>query len=458
MKVLLAHAYFLSTDKKERTIMRPYPPLGLLSISAWLERESIEHEVFDSTFQTEEKFYSLLGEYKPDVIAVYCNLMTKAKVLEILEESRAILPKLIRVLGGPDLRYNLNDYLKNGGDYAVIGEGEESFTALLKELEKGPLQEALPGIAFLRDQEVIQGEERPFIRDISLLPEPAYHKINVQDYLVTWQKNHGMSMMSVSTQRGCPYTCKWCSTAVYGQSYRRRNPEAVVGEMMHLQKNYNPDAIWFVDDVFTVSHKWLKAFRDELKKQSLRIPFECITRADRMNEEVIQLLKESGCFRVWIGAESGSQRIIDAMDRRVEAGQVRSMIALSRKHGIEAGTFIMLGYPGEEITDIEETVDHLVKSDPDHFTITLAYPIKGTSLFEEVQDKLNPNFDWTTQSDRERNFQRTYDQGFYTHAIRKVVNEVNFRKNGNRNMPIWKKIIYFFKWQIAEMQMKAYLR
>ena len=137
------------------------------------------------------------------------------------------------------------------------------------------------------------------------------HNINIQKYLDTWKTNHGKSSMTISTQRGCPYTCKWCSTAVYGQSYRRRPAHLVVEEMKMLKEKYNPDAIWFVDDVFTVSHKWLTEFHSEITKKNAIIPFECITRAERLNDEILQLLKEIGCFRIWIGAESGSQKIID---------------------------------------------------------------------------------------------------------------------------------------------------
>jgi radical SAM superfamily enzyme YgiQ (UPF0313 family) len=236
--------------------------------------------------------------------------------------------------------------------------------------------------------------------------------------------------------RGCPYTCKWCSRAVYGLSYRRRSPQKVAEELKHLQEIYSPDTIWFVDDVFTISHKWLSEFNSELKSKNIKLKYECITRADRMNEDVIKIMKESGCFRVWIGAESGSQRIIDAMDRRVKVTQVRAMIQLAKKYGIETGTFIMLGYPGETEKDIEETIDHLKLSDPDHFTITVAYPIKGTELFEEIEATQLNSFDWTKNTDRDRDFVRTYPKRYYDFAVRRVVNEVKYNKslrNGSIN-------------------------
>ena len=257
---------------------------------------------------------------------------------------------------------------------------------------------------------------------------PNRKAIDLQKYLDVWEQHHGKSAINVSTQRGCPYTCKWCSTAVYGQSYRRRSPEVVVEELKHLRDTYNPGSIWFVDDVFTVSHKWLAAFAEELKKQDVLIPFECITRAERMNDEVLDLLKESGCFRVWIGAESGSQKIIDAMDRRVDVNTVRNMIRQTRARGIEAGTFIMLGYPGETEEDINETIHHLKTANPDQFTITISYPIKGTSLYEEIEADLTVVPDWEHSTDRDLDFKRTYPRRFYEFAVRRVYNEVFFHK------------------------------
>ena len=243
-----------------------------------------------------------------------------------------------------------------------------------------------------------------------------------------WKERHGENAVSISTMRGCPYTCKWCSRAVYGLSYRRRSPQNVCDELDLLQKEYNPDTFWFVDDVFTISHKWLTEFNEVLKERKLKIKFECITRADRMNEAVINLLKESGCFRVWIGAESGSQKVIDLMNRRVDVNQVREMIKLAQKHGMQAGTFIMLGYPGETEEDIEETINHLKESNPEYFTITVAYPIKGTELFAEVEAVQTNNFNWEKNSDRDRDFKRTYNRKYYDFAVRRVTNEVNYNK------------------------------
>ncbi len=234
--------------------------------------------------------------------------------------------------------------------------------------------------------------------------------------------------MTVSTQRGCPYTCKWCSTAVYGKSYRRRPAKLVVEELVFIKDTYNPDSLWFVDDVFTVSHKWIREFYEEMKKQQLKIPFECITRAERLNDEILDLLKEMGCYRIWIGAESGSQKIIDAMDRRVDVQVVKEAIKKTNDKGIETGTFIMLGYPEETEEDIYKTINYLKEANPTHFTITIAYPIKGTSLYNQIENDIINLPNWETSTDRQIDFKRTYSRKYYDYAVRKVVNEVKHHK------------------------------
>ncbi|UPT69311.1 MAG: radical SAM protein [Flavobacterium sp. JAD_PAG50586_2] len=273
---------------------------------------------------------------------------------------------------------------------------------------------------------IIQTKARTKFKELDELPLPNREAINIYSYLETWKNNHGESSMTISTQRGCPYTCKWCSTAVYGQSYRRRPAQQVAAEMKMLKEQYNPDAIWFVDDVFTISHKWLTAFHEEVVKQNSQIRFECITRAERLNEEILRLLKEAGCFRIWIGAESGSQEIIDAMDRRVDVNHVKKIIQDTNAMGIETGTFIMLGYPGETEKNIDETIQYLKEAKPTHYTITVAYPIKGTSLYNEIEDKITERPNWESSTDRDIDFKRTYSRKYYNYAVSKVVNEVEF--------------------------------
>ncbi len=428
--IVLTHAYYLYEDPKELQIMKPYPPLGLLYVSGYLNEQDIPNHVFDSTFSNQQEQLECIAQKKPDVVAIYTNLMTKVQVIKLIKilKTDAIygFPKI--VLGGPDITYNLENYLKAGAQYLVIGEGEETMAQLYEAIvEKRGISE-IPGIAYLENDKVVKTTPRTKMKDLGNLPLPNRAAIPVEKYLDAWKSHHGSSSMTISTQRGCPYTCKWCSTAVYGQSYRRRPAKLVVEEMAMLRDTWNPDTLWFVDDVFTVSHKWLRSFHDEVIARDVIIPFECITRAERLNDEVLELLKSAGCYRIWIGAESGSQKIIDAMDRRVDVGVVQEAIHKANALGIETGTFIMLGYPGEDRKDIKETIEHLKKSNPTHYTITVAYPIKGTALYDEIEEDITVQPDWETSTDRDIDFKRTYKRKYYEYAVRKVVNEVNFHR------------------------------
>ncbi len=411
--------------------MKPYPPLGILYIAAWLDQHGVDNDVFDTTFADYAAFQQVVLEKKPAVLALYANLMTKLNIIRAMAwvRSEPALAQTRIALGGPDVTHNTLEYLQAGADLIVVGEGEQTLLEIAQMGHDTANWPEIPGIAYLLpDGTVFKTVARSKLRSLDELPVPARHKIRLEHYLDAWKNAHGHSAISLSTQRGCPYTCKWCSTAVYGQSYRRRSPQAVVDEIVHLQQQYQFDLIWFVDDVFTVSHKWLEGFRDELRQRQVTIQFECITRADRLTDEVVDMLKEAGCFRVWIGAESGSQKVIDAMDRRVDVEQVRAMLKSAKRAGIQTGTFIMLGYPGETEADIRETIFHLQDADPDLFTITVAYPIKGTTLYEEMETSIRADKAWDGRTDRDLDFERTYPRRYYDYAVRWTVNSVHLHR------------------------------
>jgi len=432
MKIVLTHAYFIADDEAEQNVMRPYPPLGLLYISGYLQSKNIDHEVFDGTFSTREKLISFLLDFKPDLIGIYANFLTRPIVVELLsffKQTPSVADMKI-VLGGPDVKFHQEEYLGSGAHYLVIGEGEKTFYELIEALKSGSDLMSVKGLAY-KDQDnlLIRTEERNHIHNPDALPWPNREKLDLQKYLQVWKEKHGYSSLTVNTQRGCPYTCRWCSHAVFGDTYRRRSPISVVEELAYLKEKYNPDSFWFVDDVFTMSAKWIREFGDILTMRNLNISYECISRADRLNEEILTTLKNSGCRLLWIGAESGSQKIIDRMDRRVDVLKVIEMIRLAKEKGIETGTFIMLGYPGETVEDINETIQHLKDCQPDYFTVNLAYPIRGTILYTEIETSITMENGWPLPIDRDLDFKRTYNRKFYDFAIRKVYNEVYFHRN-----------------------------
>lgn len=451
MKVFLTHSYFLHDDLSEQKIMKPYPTLGLLYISSYLKERKVHVDLFDTTFSSKIEQWESIIKSKPDLIAIYCNLMTKINVVKLIQEikSQTLLSNSKVVVGGPDVTYNIENYLKAGADIVIIGEGEQTIYEVTKALEQNTSLEEVNGIAFLKDGNTFQTPSREKMKDLTILPLPDRESIPLEKYLDVWKTYHGKRTTNLSTQRGCPYTCKWCSTAVYGQSYRRRNPSQVADEIVYLKEKFQVESIWFVDDVFTVSHKWIDEFYNEMKSRSIDISFEIITRAERLNTDILTKLKEIGCFRIWIGAESGSQKIIDLMDRRVDVTQVQQMIIEAQKIGIEAGTFVMVGYPGETKEDIFLTAKHLEKSQPKHLTVTKAYPIKGTSLYTEIESKITSQPNWNNSTDRQIEFELPYSKKFYQNAIRYIYNRHQF----SISTSYVQKLKFWTKGEIAKMRM-----
>lgn len=459
MKIFLTHAYYLHEDKNELAIMKPYVPLGILYISSYLKKAGMDVTVFDSTFAGRGLQQKKLLEIQPEIIAVYCNLMTKLNVLALIKFIRSSpeLKDAKIILGGPEPPFHASEFLAYGADIIVEGEGEATMLELCRAVASGsPDLLSINGIYYKDNAgKPCKTPPREKISDIDALEYPDRASVDLGLYLKAWKNAHGYSSVSINTMRGCPYTCKWCSHSVYGMSYRRRSPVRTADEIEHLIGKYNPDMFWFVDDVFTISHKWLKNFADEIKSRGIKIKYECISRSDRLNEDVIKLLKETGCFRLWIGAESGSQRVLDLMDRRVNAVDTREMIKLTMKYGIEAGTFIMLGYPGEKKEDIIETAEHLKKSNPDIFLTTVAYPIKGTKLYTEIESKIISELDWDKRTDRDLDMKGRYSKKFYKHANRYLVNEVNYNKmkiSGNAGIAMRGRT--FLKAKISKVMMK----
>lgn len=454
--IVLTHAYFIHEDEVELKIMKPYVPLGILYLSAFLEDNEVSNLVFDSTFNSKETWKAYMTKNKPSIIAFYTNLITRLNVLELIQWVKVQLPECKIVLGGPEVKHHAAEFLNNGAHIIAIGEGEQTMLELYHTLTGGGNLTDVNGIAFLQNNEIVFTNARALIKDIDALPVPNRKKVSIQLYLDAWKNTHGYSTISLSTMRGCPYSCKWCSRAVYGQSYRRRSPQHVINEIKHLKLNYQFDRIWFVDDVFTISHKWLEEFTQLIKQQNITISFECITRADRMNHHVLELLRNAGCFRVWIGAESGSQEIIDAMDRRVDVNVVRDMIKSCKQYGIASGTFIMVGYPGEKLTHIDETIAHLLDCEPDFFTITLAYPIKGTPLYAEVEPHMITDKAWHERTDRMLDFKRSHPRKFYHYAIRHIYNSVAYQQQSKKSGAWLRKNKLFLKVKATRLAMKWY--
>ena len=445
MDLLLTHGYTLDEDPSE---VYPYAPLGLLYLSSFLKREGASVEVYDTTFGSLAGFDQAVAARRPPVVGISGNLRTRRNVLEMIQIAKRHGAAV--VLGGPEPFSYADEYLARGADVVVAGEGEATLAELLPVLGESRTGDhaGLAGVAGIAcrqgDGTVLRTPARPALPTLDDLPFPDREAIQIDRYFQTWRRHRGHSALSLITARGCAYHCTWCSHSVFGFTHRRRSPQNVADEVEMLVERYQPELLWYADDVFTVHPRWIREYAAELGRRGLRVPFEAISREDRLDDEIIGTLAEMGCFRLWVGAESGSQRVLDLMKRRTDAGRMREVFGSLQRHGIEAGTFIMVGYDGETLEDLEATVDYLKDAAPDTFLTTVAYPIKGTEYYDHVADRLEPDLAWETGSDRDLRVVGSGSPRYYRYAIRWMVNEValaRWRGGGVMGLVRWLRTV-----------------
>jgi radical SAM superfamily enzyme YgiQ (UPF0313 family) len=431
MDLLLANPYFLALDADEQKVMRPHPPLGLLYLSSHLKARGYTVGVFDGTFRSLEAFADTLQRDRPRAVGLAVNMMTKRNALAMMALARQSGARV--VIGGPDPPHHAESYLQHGADVVVIGEGEQTLEELLPALPSNDDWSGINGIVFKgADGSIVRTPPRALLPDLDRQPYPDRAAIDVPSYLNAWRERHGFGTVSLITARGCPYTCTWCSRSVFGESHRRRSAVNVADEVEAVVDRYHPERLWYADDVFAIHRTWTLEYARELERRRIRLPFECISRAERIDDAVADALVSLGCFRVWIGAESGSQRVLDAMKRRVVLDQVRTTAQRLQRRGIEVGMFIMLGYEGEQLSDLQATVEHLKRTSPDIFLTTVSYPIKGTPYYAAVTDRLSSPKPWHQSTDRDLIIRGRPVRRYYAFAQRWMTAEVAKRQQWRR--------------------------
>ena len=453
--ILLTHCNHLYFDPKQVRKMQPYPPLQTLLAAACLRREGYDVAFFDSTFeQPEEGFRRMLEQHRPRLVAL-CednfNFVTKM----CLSRNRELAFSMIDAAKRHDLPVLVNGsdatdageiYLDAGADFVMVGELEQTLIETARHLlgnealsnshmdGNGTGASAIPGLVF-RDPatRTIERTPRPdLMTNLDALPQPAWDLIDVAAYRKQWHEAHGYFSLNMVSSRGCPYRCNWCAKPIYGETYQHRSPRAVAEEMRHLKETLEPDQIWFADDIFALSGEWTRAFADAVEELDAHIPFKMQSRCDLMTRDTVDALRRAGCREVWMGAESGSQKILDAMDKGVAVEQVGLARENLRLHGIRACYFLQFGYPGETWADIEHTVRMVRETEPDDVGVSVSYPLPGTVFHDRVASQLGSKRNWSDSDELAMMLQGTYTTEFYRTLRDAVHLEVEVR-NGRRS-------------------------
>lgn len=422
--VLLAHSYFLAHDPKQVRKMRPYPPLAPLITASLLRKSGREVALFDAMLsQGEEEFGAMVRDLRPSVVGILednFNFLTKMCTTRNREASVRMIADAkaagaLVAMNGSDASDAPGFYLAAGADAVILGETEKTFLELVEAWEADPRAD-LSGIAGL----ALPGGETPrrtpprrFVDDLDALPLPAWDLVDAARYRKAWTTAHGRLSWNLVTTRGCPYRCNWCAKPLYGTRYAQRSPESVAEEMRLLKETIAPDHIWFADDIFGLSNRWIERFAEEVAERDAAIPFMVQSRVDLMTPTAVAALRRAGAEEVWLGVESGEQKILDAMDKGTTLAQVREATRRLKKGGIRASWFLQLGYPGEEWPQILSTRDLVRDERPDDVGVSVAYPLPGTVFFERVKDQLGSQTHWEDSDDLAMMFEGTYTGPFY---------------------------------------------
>ncbi len=424
--------------------MMPYPPLGTLYAAAVAREAGYSVALFDAMLaETEQELAESLRMHAPRYLVIYdddFNYLSKM-CLTRMRDAALGMARLGKnhgctvIVHGSDATDHADIYFDAGADFVLFGEAEATLAELLNVLHgraEGTVTEIAGVAARTADGLIVRGAKRAVLRELNALPDPARDLVDIDRYRQVWQRRHGYFSLNVVTTRGCPYRCNWCAKPIYGQVYNSRSPRAVAQEFRMLKDLYQPDHIWICDDIFGLKPGWVEEFSRHLKELDAVIPFKCLSRADLvLRGDTASALARAGCRTVWIGAESGSQKVLDAMEKGTRVDQIYRATAKLRAYAIRVGFFLQFGYPGEGEREIGTTIEMVQRTLPDEIGISVSYPLPGTRFYDRVIGEMGEKRNWSESADLAMMFQGTYSTEFYR-VLARYVHQEHRRRQGLR--------------------------
>src|SRR3984893_1872353 len=446
LSILVCHSYFLGFDPKQVARGKPYPPLATLQVAALLRQAGHDVTFFDAMLAAGiDEYDRKLAAVAPQVVVVYednFNFLSKMCLGKMRQAACQMIAAARRagarvIASGPDVSDAPETYLRAGADLALIGEGLATLLDLIPRLSSntralgGELIQGLRGAATLVNDEVVK------INGTKVLPTAAHEGefaawelVDMDRYRAAWMKSHGYFSLNMAGSRGCSFRCTGCAKPIWRNQYLQRTAASVAAEMLYLKRTFAPDHIWFADDIFGFRVDWVNEFAATLAAAGGGIPFTIQTRAALLSERMAAALRAAGCKEAWLGAESGSQRVLDAMNKGTTVAEIITGRARLKAAGIRVGFFIQLGYLDEQLADILATRSLLESARPDDIGVSVSYPLPGTKFYELVKAQLNGKTHWQDSDDLEMMFQGTYTSDFYRTVRTLLHDQVNLQTRG----------------------------
>jgi anaerobic magnesium-protoporphyrin IX monomethyl ester cyclase len=437
LSVLVCHSYFLLLDQKQLERGKPYPALATLQVAAMLRKTGRQVAFFDAMVaEGLEDYERTLEAVRPQVVLLYedtFNFLSKMCLGTMRRAACQMIGSARRsgarvIAAGPDVSDAPAPYLTAGADVTLVGEGLPALLELLARLDvhrnasAADLACGLSGVNVLRQDKVVTTSGARVLRSADYEGSAAWDLVDMDRYRSVWMKTHGYFSLNMAASRGCSFRCAWCAKPTWGNLYLQRDAAAVASEMRYLKRSFDPQHIWFADDIFGFRVDWVTGFAEALEAAGGGVRFTIQTRADLISESMARALASAGCYEAWIGAESGSQRVLDAMNKGTTVAQILTARGRLRTAAIRVGFFIQLGYLGEQMKDIVATRELLEGARPDDIGVSVSYPLPGTKFHQIVKAQLGGKTRWQDSNDLEMMFHGTYTSDFYR-MIRGLLHE-----------------------------------
>lgn len=451
-RILFTHSYFYPFDTKQWKARQPYPPYGTIYAAAFLRENGFDVALFDTNLRhSADEILPVLEQQRPRYLVIYddgFNYLTKMCLTKMRDAAFQMVKYArqagcIIIVNSSDSTDHYEDYLGEGADFVILGEGEITLRELVLALEAGGTDfSSIPGLAFSTTASGIRNDPdsgsknfafrtppRPVLHDLDSLPDPAWDLVDIEAYRRVWMEHHDYFSLNLATTRGCPYKCNWCAKPIYGNRYNSRSPERVAAEIEMLMEHYGVHHFWMADDIFGLKPRWVQEFRDIVQAKRLRFAYKIQSRVDLLlKEDTIDALVASGMRQVWVGAESGSQAILDAMDKGTTVEEIRNATRLLKHKGVEVCFFLQFGYLGETRADIEKTIALVEELLPHDIGISVSYPLPGTRFYDKVKNLLGEKHNWTDSDDLAMLYPATFSPAFYRRLHRLVHKRFRLRQ------------------------------
>jgi len=363
----------------------PFIPLGIAYLGAVAEKAGHDVTVIDCQAEklTYDAFRKRISQVPSDVIGVTATTLLYKSAMQLIDIAKEVHPDAVTMLGGSHGTFwdenALNEYPSL--DIVVRREGETTFIELLDKLRGENSFDKVLGITFRnKEGKISRNPDRPFLEDLDALPFPAHHLLPLDSL-----KRMGKVLFPLITSRGCVYWCDFCSTVrMFGRGYRMRSPKNVVDEMEIIHNKYGVNQVTFYDDAFTVNRERVVKICEELHKRKLDLIWDCGTRVDMVDRELLKTMHDAGCIAVWLGVESGSETILGAMNKRIKLDQTRLAYKAAHNVGLMTIANAVLGFPGETEQTARKTINFIKELNPDDVGFYVATPYPGTPMYEQV--------------------------------------------------------------------------